>query len=231
MIVTLRTELLGTQRNSNPIGSITFSYDDQAGIGETGQEPVFRLTRLRLEFFPGVIDLDGLRNGVNVDRSPMLADKQLAVSFTEGSFQEGERYRVLELQEDRPYWRFQVIPNPAVDFMVFTPVRRPVLSWDLLRGGTVAGTGRAAPENRLASGVVGATVVVPPAPVPVINVGFPMQSPPVRRSLLVNTNLSGVIAPDPNNPMVFLEPTHCGCHLLSPPSARICLTNCAVLFR
>lgn len=222
-IVNVRVPLL---RDDNPIGFIFLSYNDEAGIlaslpNRQREVTVFFLEQLMLQIDVGRIgEIDDFVDGFDVlDLSPELNNTALAYFplpvNRRNSF--GATRRVGE--EFFNTWTIGATEN--TDFI------SNGLSWG------IGPSGSDAMADAEVSGSLGEVEIVSDNDMPTVPTGIsflPRQTAPVSRRTIFDPNFNPepalAIGLDPNDPMQFLIPARCGCHILSNVSQRICLTRC-----
>ncbi|NJL69558.1 MAG: hypothetical protein HC894_28555 [Microcoleus sp. SM1_3_4] len=211
----MRASLLG---ENVTVGSISFSYDDAAASVTVGQNvsnnrATFFLTNLTLRINAGTSSLPGLENGISLDLSDRLTELDLA--YFEPENRATSRLGTIQKIGDAFFniWNFQIPPSA-----IFIT---DGASWG------IAVLGALSMAEAEVSGLVGSAEIVPsivpepipPLAIPSMNIKLPNQSLPAIRNGNYGNNLAR-----------FLEPTNCGCHILSAPSITRCSILCSILF-
>ena len=221
--VNIRVPLL---RDDNPIGFIFLGYDDESGISASlpnrqREVDIFFLEELMLQIdVGGINEIDDFVDGFDVlDLSPQLNNAALAYfplpRNRRNSF--GATRRVDE--EFFNFWVIQATEN--TDFLTSGS------AWG------IAPLGSSAMADAEVSGSLGEVEIIPASEMPTIPTGtssVPRQAAPVNRRTIFDPNFnpepSFAIEADPNDPMRFLIPIRCGCHILSDISRVMCLRRC-----
>lgn len=213
--INLRASLL---RENATVGSISFSFDDAAGSMTIGQEfsnnrNFFFLTSLILEINAGTSRLPGFENRISLDLSNQLAGLNLA--YFEPENKASKSFGTVQ-QVEKAFFSMWIFPiAPSANFLT------DGVSWGIDRLGTLS------MADADVSGLVGTAEIVtsivpepiPPLAIPSMNIKLPNQSLPAIRNGNYGNNLAR-----------FLEPTNCGCHILSAPSITRCSILCSILF-
>ncbi|NJM62792.1 MAG: hypothetical protein HC849_25500 [Oscillatoriales cyanobacterium RU_3_3] len=173
----------------------------------------FFLTSLILEINAGTSRLPGFENRISLDLSNQLAGLNLA--YFEPENKASKSFGTVQ-QVEKAFFSMWIFPiAPSANFLT------DGVSWGIDRLGTLS------MADADVSGLVGTAEIVtsivpepiPPLAIPSMNIKLPNQSLPAIRNGNYGNNLAR-----------FLEPTNCGCHILSAPSITRCSILCSILF-